>query len=224
MTLDLAAPFREGTTLDSFSPEPIPLVMSVETVGHLVVTSGRVIACDPTAIVGPDPFTLEVPTGRHPVVVAIARHEGGDERIACAMLRLADDSPESVARWELAVTSEQDPAELGPGDYFGYPVDAGTGCFMDAALWGAWSAWTEDFEMASDAMEAERKKVYRSTRDWADLRPDPAQDENVVLFSSGYGDGMYPTYAGYAEDGRLLALVTDFIVVDVGAEMAPESS
>jgi uncharacterized protein DUF4241 len=35
----------------------------------------------------------------------------------------------------------------------------------------------------------------------------------VVLVTSGWGDGFYPTFIGYADDGDITALVTDFMVV-----------
>jgi hypothetical protein len=35
----------------------------------------------------------------------------------------------------------------------------------------------------------------------------------VISFSSGFGDGFYPSYMAFDEDGRMVALVTDFGVV-----------
>jgi hypothetical protein len=37
-----------------------------------------------------------------------------------------------VTRWELAVCPLDDPKQLAAGAALGYPVDAGTGCFVDA--------------------------------------------------------------------------------------------
>jgi Protein of unknown function (DUF4241) len=35
-----------------------------------------------------------------------------------------------------------------------------------------------------------------------------------VIFSSGFGDGYYASYFGYDGEGELVALMTDFLVVD----------
>ncbi len=41
----------------------------------------------------------------------------------------------------------------------------------------------------------------------------PSPDIDGVLFSTGYGDGGYPTFGGYAADGRLVSLVSYGFVV-----------
>jgi uncharacterized protein DUF4241 len=38
---------------------------------------------------------------------------------------------------------------------------------------------------------------------------------NILLFTSGWGDGAYPSYWGYAADDALVCLLTDFGVVVV---------
>lgn len=37
---------------------------------------------------------------------------------------------------------------------------------------------------------------------------------NVMIFSSGYGDGFYASYWGFDDTGSPVALVTDFRVLD----------
>ena len=36
----------------------------------------------------------------------------------------------------------------------------------------------------------------------------------AVVFSTGYGDGLYPVYAEYNEDGRIAKVVIDFLGED----------
>jgi hypothetical protein len=45
---------------------------------------------------------------------------------------------------------------------------------------------------------------------WAELVVDPDTGANLVAFSSGYGDGAYPSFWGIDESGELCCLVTDF--------------
>jgi len=35
----------------------------------------------------------------------------------------------------------------------------------------------------------------------------------VIVVSSGWGDGLYPTLIGRAVDGQVTAFVTDFMVI-----------
>ena len=57
-------------------------------------------------------------------------------------------------------------------------------------------------------------RTYVPTWSWTNLILDEASGANVIAFSSGYGDGSYPSYWGYDLAGQRVALVTDFGVLD----------
>jgi hypothetical protein len=57
-------------------------------------------------------------------------------------------------------------------------------------------------------------KQLDPTSTWCDHRPDRFSTDNVAIFSSGWGDGMYSTYWGLDAGDRPVCLVTDFQVVD----------
>ncbi|WP_378967557.1 DUF4241 domain-containing protein [Paractinoplanes rhizophilus] len=46
-----------------------------------------------------------------------------------------------------------------------------------------------------------------------DAITDEATEANVITVSSGWGDGVYPTFVGRAADGHVTAFVTDFMVI-----------
>ena len=48
------------------------------------------------------------------------------------------------------------------------------------------------------------------------------REENVVCFSSGWGDGVYPSFVGLTADGEVAALLTDFVVLS--DDLAPASA
>lgn len=48
----------------------------------------------------------------------------------------------------------------------------------------------------------------------AEVEVDPASGANVVAFSSGFGDGAYPTFVGLGSDGQPAVVITDFGVLD----------
>jgi Protein of unknown function (DUF4241) len=205
---DLNALFVSGVELPI--PDGTARVRVVE-VGRLTVTSG-VVAGDPFLLdPGDPPFALAVPAGSHPVSVAVAQilpAEPGaepDERIAAAMVRFA---PDPAARWELAVTAAQDVEVLGAEEFFGFGVDSGTACFADPQ---AVKLFADGGIASADVLTDCLAGNYRHTRDWAEFAV--GDGTNLVAFSSGWGDGTYPVWAGYAAGGELCALAADFFVV-----------
>ncbi len=179
--------------------------------GRLFTSSGAIAASDPLVNPNPSPWTESVPNGHHPVSVAIARFENDDERIAFARVSFTNATP---ATWKMAAIVGQVPASLGPDGYFGYGVDSGTGCFMDPFA-GKLLAERMDVEdefycTIIDGME----QTYKHTRSWLEFRPSAKRDENVICFSSGFGDGSYASFFAFDAQSQLTALVTDFRVVD----------
>jgi uncharacterized protein DUF4241 len=113
----------------------------------------------------------------------------------------------------MALTEGQDPAALEHDGYFGYGVDAGTGCFMDPIAGRLLAERMEQddeyFNVIMDGMQT----TYRHTRSWLDWRPSPERDANIICFSSGWGDGYYPSFFGFSSEGRLCVLLTDFLIL-----------
>jgi hypothetical protein len=129
---DFARAFQSGATFESQVLGSI-FVRPLEA-AQLILTSGRIIACEPSFLQGQEipPFTRTVPPGRYPVVLSLARFtnpHGSDERVACAMIRFRTQQPRT---WEMALRPGQELATLRPGHYFGYGIDGGRGGFLDA--------------------------------------------------------------------------------------------
>ncbi|MFO0583770.1 MAG: DUF4241 domain-containing protein [Anaeromyxobacter sp.] len=131
---------------------------SVARLDPLVVTSGMIAASDP--LVEPEATAFErwFPAGRHPVRLAVALLENGDERVAFAEVRFLD-----------------------------------VPCFMDADAGRLLVARMEAEEDYFETIIAEMDRTTRMTWSWASIRPAEDREENVVCFSSGWGDGVYPS-------------------------------
>lgn len=191
--------------------------LHLHELGELVVTSGRIVACDPLVMPDTLPLADTVPPGHYPVILSVAESSNGDQRVAYAMLQLSE---QSVVRWEMAAPQGQSLDSLKPGHIFGYPVDAGTGCFMDADAARALvapvtrTAEDKDTKDPGDELLALLSKTYVYTWSWANMVTDDAIGANVIAFSSGWGDGFYPSYWGYCATNQRVALVTDFDVLD----------
>ncbi|HET6313899.1 MAG TPA: DUF4241 domain-containing protein [Chloroflexia bacterium] len=209
ITPDLSRAFEDGRVVEVPIQEDTWRVrLERRELGHLVVASGKVVGCDPfTVYEGVLPFDVEVEPGRYPVVLSIAHvEENGDQRVAYAMLSLGEGRP---VRWELATWPGRGLADLGEGEVFGYPVDAGTGSFMDEV---AARMLAQDEDLVDRLLDDSRDN-YVDTWTWTDFVADDDTGANVISFSSGFGDGFYPSYMAFDEDGRMVALVTDFGVV-----------
>jgi hypothetical protein len=186
-----------------------PVTLTVEPAGDVVLPAGRLTAGD-AFIMDALPFTLRVPAGRHPVSVLQADFEDGDRRVAGAVVRFADGEP---IRWELAVVDGQDPAALDPTEIFGYGVDSGTGSFTSPEALArlkdeaAYSAYSRALLAAMPGKTLGDPLV-------AAVEVDAASGANVIAFASGFGDGVYPSYAGLDRAGRIVVVLTDFGVLD----------
>ncbi|UOQ52298.1 DUF4241 domain-containing protein [Hymenobacter cellulosivorans] len=196
-----------------FSDSTPPTGLQPLLVTELFLPTGQLIACDPVAYSNPQPFRQACPAGRYPVYIHLLPQ---DSCIAYAEVRLRE-AP--VARWELAVTAQQDPASLGPDEIFGYPVSAGLGCFMDYATLALVEQHDADLqaELGDDYVSYYDDYVdyllYPAAGDqqYCTLQPYPDQENNVAVFQSGYGDGFYATYVGFDAHDQPVKYVTQFI-------------
>lgn len=191
------------------------IVIEVRDIAALHVPSGRIVACDPLVFFDAPPFTRAIPIGSHPVRISIAHLPNGDERIAAAIMRCDEATPTS---WEMALLPGQDVGSLDADEFFGYPVDAGLGCFMDEesaqrlARRMKQEREREGSNYYDDVLAAEMEPTRKNTHDWADHRPSAGEPHNVIIFSSGWGDGFYATWFGMAGEAPC-CVVTDFGVV-----------
>lgn len=186
------------------------VAISAAIAGEVVLPSGELVASD-GMILDADPFTLTVQPGRYPVSLLVADFPGsGDHRVAAALVRVADGEP---VDWQLALVDGQDASTLGPDEIFGYGVDSGSGAFTSpeaVAMLADEAAYERYSSAAFEAMFPDEQTIVDS----AAVNVDPATGVNVVTFSSGFGDGVYATYAGLDPTGDPLVFLTDFGVLD----------
>lgn len=169
--------------------------------GELMLTTGQVIACDPIVYPGTKPFHMTLRPGRYPVVACVAKlARYGDYVTAYAILQLSAQEP---TRWELATKAGQDASTLKEEQFFGYLVDAGTGCFMDV---DAAAALQRRFDEDPDYCQ----ELIYSYNEYLNLPLNPATGANAIFFTSGWGDGFYASYWGYDAEDNIACLVTDF--------------
>ncbi|MCM2989143.1 DUF4241 domain-containing protein [Bacillus safensis] len=133
----------------------------------------------------------------YPILLVVKRLESGDERVAYAMIKFTN---EQAIEWELATRPGQELNQLKEDEFFGYGVNTEMGCYMDdeAALYLQTyedKQYKEDnnfylYEEFAEALE----QNYKHTWDWLVTRFHDKVD--IVMFTTGFGDGMCPSFWG----------------------------
>ncbi|WP_410577445.1 DUF4241 domain-containing protein [Amycolatopsis sp. lyj-108] len=191
--------FTAGTRF-SLNEDDGVVEVELRDAGKLCMPSGRLVASDPAFLDRETgQFTVTVPPGEYRVELVVIRFvdEPTHERVAAAKLVIADVP---AATWEAALWPGQDPLFLGDGEFYGYGVDSGTGCFADA------TALPE--EVDDDLIER-----FAEADPHVDITLDGVEG-NIIAFSTGWGDGSYPTWIGRAADGTPVSFVTDMLVLN----------
>ena len=106
---------------------------------------------------------------------------------------------------------------LGEDGFFGYAVDAGAGILADLAAVRALASW--DYQRVEDVY-IPAQLPERPVPGAVAAITDDQSGANVITVSSGWGDGVYPTFIGYTADGDISSFVTDFLVVPAAPQAA----
>jgi Protein of unknown function (DUF4241) len=179
--------------------------------GELFVPSGRLAVCDPFAGMrrGGNP-AVQVPPGCHRVHVTLAdvggvtgNRQHGSYLCAYASLLLSS-VPE--ARRELLMPA--------------LSVNSGTACFVDDEALIQGMPPEEDWYL--NLFDTGRRGSWLAVKeDSGHIREGIANlflplgwdGSNLILFSAGWGDGVYPIVGGYDAEDRLVAVHVDFLVI-----------
>lgn len=190
-----------GTTIVG-DPYDFQQTLTIEPLGDLPMPTGRFIVCDPMMVGNSDLPTLaeRVEPGNYPASVVRLSTAYTDNADLCwseiAALRVVvGDSP--VVAWEAAQLEGQDD----PDQLYGYPVDTGLACIVDADSNEAFDDGVWDrLSKASDSWDAVPAVVT-----------DPDTGHAIAVSTSGSGDGMYPFWLGRDADGQVVCVVTTFM-------------
>jgi hypothetical protein len=133
----------------------------------------------------------------------------GNGRIVFARV---DFSSAPVVRWSMAHGEGADPASLKPGEIFGYAVDSGTGSFFDPEA----SAINDDLsdDLSQSWIEEGEANGKATPRGFGFRLVKSVGAVNIVMFDSGWGDGVYASWFGFDAEGNVAALLTDFATID----------
>jgi hypothetical protein len=189
-------------------------VIEEHLIGEVTCPTGQVVGCDPLVYSGDaPPFTVAVSPGRYPLrawVAVLYRRDAEWQRRVAALQLIIKGEP--TTRWQPALVEGQDLSALSDDEYFGYMVDAGTGTLADLAAVRALATW--DYQRLEGVYIA--RLPERPVPGAVAAVTDEQSGANVIIVTSGWGDGQYPTFIGYTAAGDISTFVTDFLVVPAG--------
>lgn len=189
--------------------------------GNLKITSGKIICTDPIYREVGFPQKWEVTPGEYPVNLYIGLEEDFLGRIAYAEINFKDEIP---AYWELSLIDESFLDEFEKKMNGMYPVENGLGCFADFETYKIYDKEFNDYLNLNkkgnyylDILEQHFKENANNPKsshgeDWINYKPTKSI-ANIIMFRSGYGDGLYPKYVGFDKNGKVVKLITDFIQI-----------
>lgn len=192
-------------------------------IGSINFSTGAVIACDPMVeLEDCMPYIQKAPIGSYPVKICVVPSEQYGDRYACVKAVISGKKP---VRYECAMTGRENlDDEIEDGEFFGFGVDAGMGCIADVHAQEEYKKyWNKRCEEESgidsyndlfcDVLKesSEKNPKYQSEYgDWANWTV-PGTESNILIFASGWGDGVYPCYFGYDENDELCGIYIHFI-------------
>ncbi len=188
------------------NPEPITnkdrtFKLKAYQLGNIKLESGKIIACDPINMYNAEPFIHQFDKGEFPVQIAVAQFEN-DRRVAYSRIRFSN---KKVMKWEFARRQGQVPRELIDSKIYCYPVDMGTGIFIDSVANHTFT------KMPHPIWESTFVKVPNENNGLGFIKN--FGPHKLATFSTGYGDGCYATYIGTDSTGEITTLLTDFGLV-----------
>ena len=201
-----------------YRDERAEYVIERHSAGEVYFPTGQVVACDPlTDAHAAAPFTVTVPAGTYPLYawVAVLYRDSAEQQRRVAALQLVVSDTAQV-RYELAMAAGQDLTELGENSYFGFVVEAGTATLADLTAVQALAEW--DFDRLDATYIPAQLPLAPVPGGIYTAVTDEATGANVTVVASGWGDGLYPTFIGYAPSGMVSSFITDFVVVPHDAE------
>ncbi len=216
------------TDLDAYFKEKKIGDAEVDTldIGTVHFPTGIILACDPLIeLEDALPFIQTVPAGTYPVTVCVVPSEKYGDRYACVKVAISDRKP---VRYEMGMIGNEDlDEELGEDEFFGFFVDAGMGCIADIKTQEAYREYwaqreneEEDInpydDLFCDLLEENFKanpKYQSEGGDWLNWTV-PGTDCNIPIFTSGWGDGVYPCYFGYDAEENVCGVYIRFIYIE----------
>ena len=193
--------------------------------GEIEFPTGDILVRDPLVWLNRDEkaYLTSVPRGKYRIETLVVKLEEDHYRYALSRVRFTENVPKIYYE---ALKGDENLDEVDGDSIFGFNVDAGLATIVDVATRNAycdfkdkWYAENPDKNIYDDfftevfANNAEENPNYqREGGDWINFKL-PNSELSIPMIQSGFGDGRYPVYFGYDENGELCDLVVEYIYI-----------
>ena len=191
--------------------------------GEIEFPTGNILVRDPLVWLNRDEkaYLTSVPRGKYRIETLVVKLEEDHYRYALSRVRFTENVPKIYYE---ALKGDENLDDVDGDSIFGFNVDAGLATIVDVATRNAycdfkdkWYAENPDKNIYDDfftevfANNAEENPNYqREGGDWINFKL-PNSELSIPMIQSGFGDGRYPVYFGYDENGELCDLVVEYI-------------
>lgn len=177
--------------------------------GKIKLVSGKIVATDPILMYDDQCYSRTVAPGTYPVYIYNGEVENRKKQTILAELRFNENE---AVKWEMALFNGENSSGFGNDEFMGYEVENGLGCFMDEKAMDILDI------MGEDELDKYEKNIIMTIRDsetsTGNILIDPKSGSNIIVFTSGWNKGVFPTYYGLDKNNKLSRLVTDFMVIE----------
>lgn len=172
--------------------------------GDVFLEHGGVVVCDPLAdFYSRNRVQRTFPPGVYPVSVLEVDHPTFGKRYAYAQLVLSEDAVKKIILARFGLQNA-------------FFVDSGLACFMDILTCNKYIEFVsqqpkEGWNLYDDLVREHFKanSTDESDGNWANFTI-PGTENNIIMFQSGLGDGMYKAYLAIGKGDRPTRLIIDF--------------
>lgn len=191
--------------------------------GEIEFPTGNILVRDPLVWLNRDEkaYLTSVPKGKYRIETLVVKLEEDHYRYALSRVRFTENVPKIYYE---ALKGDENLNDIDGDSIFGFNVDAGLATIVDVETRNAYCDFKDkwyaenpnkniydDFFAKVFAKSAEENPVYqREGGDWINFKL-PNSELSIPMIQSGFGDGRYPVYFGYDENGELCDLVVEYI-------------
>ena len=191
--------------------------------GEIEFPTGDILVRDPLVWLNRDEkaYLTSVPRGKYRIETLVVKLEKDHYRYALSRVRFTESVPKIYYE---ALKGDENLDDVDSDSIFGFNADAGLATIVDVATRNAYCDFKDklyaenpdkniydDFFAEVFAKNAEDNPDYqREGGDWINFKI-PNSELSIPMIQSGFGDGRYPVYFGYDENGKLCDLVVEYI-------------
>ncbi|SDQ30217.1 Protein of unknown function [Chryseobacterium soldanellicola] len=206
-------------TLHEIAGQPLETM----EIGNVSLPSGKVVVRDPLVSLNANqsPYFIQAPKGNFPVTIAVVKSEDWGDRYAVVKVEFTKQKP---VIYREALVGIEELEGVTEDDFFGFGVDAGLGCITDAHVLPYVDKFVAEAEVDNMYDDYFAELFAQSYKDHPNNQRDagdwinwviPNTDYQIPMFASGFGDGSYPVYFGYDENGEISGLYIQFIDIEL---------